>query len=87
MLAHSPDVAPDLPVDVSLLLAGHTHCGQIVLPFYGALGHVSKFGDRFGCGVVHEGSRTTIVSAGLGTSVMPLRLGAPADLWLVRLSG
>ncbi|WP_233150943.1 metallophosphoesterase [Sphingomonas mollis] len=87
MVAHSPDIAPGLPDDAPLLMAGHTHCGQIVLPLYGALGHVSRFGDRYRCGVVREGDRTTIVGAGLGTSVLPLRLGAPADLWLVRLSG
>ena len=85
MLAHSPDTAPDLPDDVPVLLAGHTHCGQVVLPLYGAIVSVSRYGDRYRCGVVAEGARRTIVTAGLGTSGPPLRYGAPPDLWLIQM--
>ena len=83
VLAHSPDIAPVLPADLTLLMAGHTHCGQIVLPLVGPPIEVSR--PRYRCGVVREGARTVIVGAGVGTSVLPLRLGAPPDLWLVRL--
>lgn len=83
MLAHSPDVAPKLPATVTLLLAGHTHCGQVVLPLVGAPIEVAP--SRYRCGIVREGARTTVVTAGLGTSNLPVRLGAPPDLWLVRL--
>ena len=37
------------------------------------------------CGVVREGARTVVVGAGVGTSVLPLRLGAPPDMWMVRV--
>lgn len=37
VLAHSPDLFPDLPHEVGLMLAGHTHCGQIGWPWGGAL--------------------------------------------------
>ncbi|WP_374944921.1 metallophosphoesterase [Sphingomonas sp.] len=84
MLSHSPDVSPKLPADISLLLAGHTHCGQVVLPILGAPVHVSRYGLRYLCGVVREGARTTIVTGGIGTSVLPFRYGAPPDIWLVR---
>jgi predicted MPP superfamily phosphohydrolase len=67
------------------MLAGHTHCGQIRLPWYGAIGTVSRYGERFECGLIREDGRTLIVGAGVGTSILPLRLGAPPDLWLVRL--
>lgn len=83
MLAHSPDIAPRLPGDVGLLLAGHTHCGQVVLPLIGAPVQVSA--ERYRCGVVREGARTTIVTAGLGTSNLPIRFNAPPDLWLLTL--
>jgi predicted MPP superfamily phosphohydrolase len=82
---HSPDLAPDLPGSVTLLLAGHTHCGQVVLPFWGPVVSVTRYGNRYLCGLVREGSRTVIVTAGLGTSDAPFRLGAPPDLWLVTL--
>lgn len=85
LLSHSPDPFPRLPGDVGLMMAGHTHCGQIRLPFYGAIMSVSDHGARYECGLIRERGRTLIVTAGLGTSVVPLRLGAPPDLWLVRL--
>ncbi|MDO7841458.1 metallophosphoesterase [Sphingomonas immobilis] len=84
-LTHSPDLAPSLTGEAPLVLAGHTHCGQIVLPFYGPLAEVSRFRSRYRCGLVREGTRTVIVTAGLGTSNVPLRLGAPPDLWLLTL--
>lgn len=85
LLSHSPDPFAALPGDVPLMLAGHTHCGQIRLPFYGAIESVSDFGTRYECGLIRERGRTLIVTAGLGTSVVPLRLGAAPDLWLIRL--
>ena len=86
MLTHSPDIAPNLPANVPLLLAGHTHCGQVVLPFYGPVSDVSRFGVRYRCGVRRESGRTVVTTAGLGTSGAPFRLGAPPDLWLLTLS-
>ena len=85
LLSHSPDPFAKLPADVPLMLAGHTHCGQIVLPLIGALQTASDYGDRYVCGLVREGGRTLVVGAGLGTSVMPLRIGARPDMWLVEL--
>ena len=87
LLSHSPDVVPATPADVTLVLAGHTHCGQIRLPWLGAVAHMSNYGDRFGCGLIVEGRKHIIVSAGLGTSLLPIRLGAPPDVWLVTLQG
>lgn len=85
LLSHSPDPFPRVPPDVTLMLAGHTHCGQIVLPLVGALATFSDYGDRYACGLVREGGKTLIVGAGLGTSLLPLRIGAVPDLWLVEL--
>ena len=85
LLSHSPDVGPATPRNVTLILAGHTHCGQIRLPIFGAITYVSKYGDRFGCGLITEGSRRVVVTAGIGTSVLPFRLGAPPDVWVVTL--
>jgi len=83
LLSHSPDPFPAVPPDVGLMLAGHTHCGQIRLPLIGAVSTMSEHGERYACGRVDEGGRTLIVGAGLGTSILPLRLGARPDLWLV----
>ena len=85
LLSHSPDPFPSVPPDVGLMLAGHTHCGQIRLPLIGAIATESRYGDRYACGRIDEGGRTLIVGAGLGTSILPLRLGARPDLWLVTI--
>lgn len=85
LLTHSPDIFPDAPVGVPLTLAGHTHCGQIVLPVIGALATASRYGGRFRCGLVRERGKTLLVSAGVGTSLLPLRLGAPSDFWVIDL--
>ena len=46
---------------------------------------MSNYGQRYACGLVRENGRTLIVTAGLGTSSLPLRLGAVPDLWLVTI--
>jgi uncharacterized protein len=83
LLTHSPDIVPDLPGPVAAVLAGHTHCGQIVLPFYGPVSYVSRYRDRFGCGDITDKGQRVFVGAGLGTSVVWLRYGAPPDVWLI----
>lgn len=85
-LSHSPDIAPKLPGRFGLILAGHTHCGQIALPLIGRPATMSRHRDRFACGLIREGNRTIVVSAGLGTSLLPVRIGAPPDLWLLTLT-
>lgn len=83
MVSHAPNAIYRLPPDIRLVLAGHTHCGQLVLPLIGAPFNLAE--PRYRCGLVRQGDQVTIVTAGLGTSVVPLRIGAPPDLWLIRL--
>ena len=85
LLSHSPDPFPDVPRRIGLMLAGHTHCGQIAPWPIGPLATASRHGKRYACGVVRENGRTLIVSAGVGTSLLPLRLGAPPDMWLLEV--
>ncbi|HZG08552.1 MAG TPA: metallophosphoesterase [Allosphingosinicella sp.] len=86
LLSHSPDPFPDVPDEIGLMLAGHTHCGQIRLPLIGTLSTMSAHGDRYACGIVQEGGRTLVVGAGVGTSILPLRLGAVPDIWEITLT-
>ncbi|TMM49042.1 metallophosphoesterase [Qipengyuania marisflavi] len=85
MLGHSPDAFPQLPPSVRLMLAGHTHCGQIAYPWGGAPAYLSEFGDRYACGRIDEGGKTLIVGAGLGTSLLPIRLFTKPTIWVVEL--
>lgn len=85
VLGHSPDSAPAIGNAATLMLAGHTHCGQIDLPIIGPPVDVSRYGARYRCGLVREGPLRVIVTAGLGTSVLPLRINVPPDWWLLTL--
>lgn len=85
LVTHSPDIVPDLPRPVAAVLAGHTHCGQIRFPFFGALTYVSRYGDRFACGDIDDKGQQVFVGAGLGTSLLPLRFNTPPDAWLITL--
>jgi predicted MPP superfamily phosphohydrolase len=85
ILSHSPDPFPELPAGIPLMLAGHTHCGQVSLPLIGPFSTQSEYGRRYACGIVREKGRTLIVTAGLGTSGITLRLGAVPDMWLVEI--
>jgi len=79
LVDHAPTLFKFLPPDVGLMLAGHTHCGQINIPPW--------LDDRLACGIVRKGRRQLIVTAGLGTSIIPLRFRAPPDLWLITIGG
>lgn len=88
VVTHSPNIAPQLPAGVSLVLAGHTHCGQVVLPVIGSLarfvkGHV--YDRHYQCGIVNDPGRTVVVTGGVGSGSVPLRIGAPPDWWLLTL--
>lgn len=85
VVAHGPDVFPLLPDQPMLTLVGHTHCGQVALPFAGIVYVPSRYGTRYACGVFHEGNKSMIVSSGLGTSGLPIRLLAPPDVWLITI--
>lgn len=81
VLSHNPNVARRLPPRFALLLAGHTHCEQVSLPLIGPLTRMSPFG----CGITRLPGRTIVITAGLGTSILPLRIGVPSDYWILTL--
>jgi predicted MPP superfamily phosphohydrolase len=87
VLSHTPDIAPTLPTRYPLVLAGHTHCGQIVPPLIGPITASSIYGLRYVCGLIREPGRDVLVTAGIGTSGVPLRIGAVPDFWLLTFDG
>lgn len=79
-LCHNPRGGPPLArAGARLVLSGHTHGGQIDLPFLRRLGPAHP-GSR-----LELGECTLLVSNGLGVVGVPLRVGAPAEVVSVRL--
>ncbi len=86
-LSHSPDVFPSVPVSADLILAGHTHCGQIAYPWGGSPATMSDYGQTYACGVKELHGKTLVTGAGLGTSLLPVRLFTQPEIWVVEVRG
>jgi len=83
---HNPDIFPALRGRFSLLIAGHTHGGQVRLPLLGRPIVPSEYGERFAVGHVVEDGRHLFVSTGLGTSILPVRFRVPPEITVLELS-
>ena len=83
-LTHEPDLFPDVPSRVNLVVAGHTHGGQVRLPFIGRPVVPSDFGQRYAAGHVVE-QTDLFVTTGIGTSHLPVRFGVPPEISLLTL--
>lgn len=87
-LSHNPDIIPELPdgtaSGVDLLLAGHTHGGQIRLPGIGPLVTSSAYGARYASGWV-PAPMPAFVSRGLGVTTLPFRFACPAEVVVLDL--
>ncbi len=86
LLAHEPDIFATLPPRFALTLAGHTHGGQVRV-LGRSLIVPSRYGERYRHGLVTEQGRRLIVSAGLGTTSLPIRFGVPPEILLITLGG
>ena len=86
-LVHRPDVFPHVPAACALTIAGHTHGGQVALPpFQGmALAGATRTGIRYPAGIRQEIGRTLFVSSGIGTTTLPVRLGVPPEISLLKI--
>ena len=82
-VTHNPDLFPEMPARVLLTLAGHTHGGQVNLPFLGRLIVPSRYGSRYAIGHVHEDGRDLFVTPGIGTSIIPVRFRVPPEISLL----
>jgi predicted MPP superfamily phosphohydrolase len=85
VITHWPDVFAAAPNEVALTIAGHTHCGQVNLPFAGRLIHASEGSERWPCGLYEERGRKLYVTGGVGTSVLPVRFLQPPEIAVVTL--
>ncbi|AWM81206.1 hypothetical protein DKL61_13125 [Gammaproteobacteria bacterium ESL0073] len=87
VLTHNPDSSDRLlPFNVPLLLAGHTHCGQVYLPFI-TNRLVIRTQHKFTCGYYEATDKTVpvFITPGIGEDNLPLRLFTPPTINILHL--
>lgn len=84
-LTHDPAGAFIRPME-GVTFAGHTHCGQIRFPVVGALWMPTTAPRAATCGLYRDSDRTLYVTSGVGTSILPLRFGAPSTWDMITLA-
>jgi predicted MPP superfamily phosphohydrolase len=86
LVSHNPDFAETLrDARVGLVLSGHTHGGQVVVPGYGAPIVPSRYGQKYLKGLVEAPATKVYVSRGLGTVTPPMRYNSRPELTLITL--
>jgi predicted MPP superfamily phosphohydrolase len=87
VLEHSPDVLPiisqgDLLISnkFKLMLAAHTHGGQVWLPLIGTPIVPSSYGQKYSYGHIKENGVDMFVTSGIGTSILPIRFMMPPEI-------
>ena len=87
VLTHAPEAFEELAQRPAarLVLAGHTHGGQVRLPFIGAVRVPSRYGTRFAHGLFKLGDTLFYVNAGMGMSHLPIRFLCRPELTVLTL--
>jgi len=87
VLTHAPEAFEELAQRPAarLVLAGHTHGGQVRLPFIGAVRVPSRYGTRFARGLFKLGDTLFYVNAGMGMSHLPIRFLCRPELTFITL--
>ena len=86
LLSHNPDVFPVAARQgYNLLLAGHTHGGQVTIEILEQSINAARFFTPYVYGVYQAGAAAAYVTRGVGTIGLPTRIGAPPEIAVVRL--
>lgn len=91
ILTHNPDALActtgELPIspDAVLFLAGHTHGGQVRLPFIGTPVVPTNFKQKYVSGFVRDRRIDIFVTPGIGTSIMPIRFDVPPEISVLNI--
>ncbi len=83
LMTHNPDIFPFIPQNIDIAIAGHTHGGQVFLPFIGALIVPSQYGKRYASGLVEENGHIIFATKGIGTSILPVRFNCTPKIVII----
>jgi len=86
LLAHYPwTFNAAVAAGADLILSGHTHGGQLGVPFLSQRFNLARLTGQSSRGLVHSGKTVMYVNAGLGTTGPPMRLAVPPEIALITL--
>jgi predicted MPP superfamily phosphohydrolase len=86
LLSHNPDVFPVAAKQgFDVTIAGHTHGGQVDFELLHLHMNAARYFTPYVRGLYREGKSFVYVSSGLGTIGVPVRIGAPPEISLIRL--
>jgi len=86
LLAHDPDLFPHAArASVDLVLSGHTHGGQVAVPFLARWINLSSFAHLYHLGLYDLDGSKLYVNAGLGVTGPPVRIGAAPEIAVLTL--
>ncbi len=86
VISHSPDPFENMPDGPELMLAGHGHCGQVRIPLIGR--PITPLRNaRYACHLIEDNGKRMYVTAGIGTSILPVRFLNPPEIVLVTIRG
>jgi len=87
VLSHNPDTAEmiDQTQRVDLLIAGHTHGGQVKLPLYESMFAPTQFGHTYLGGLCEGPECIVLVSRGVGLAGVPVRFFVPPEIAVITL--
>jgi uncharacterized protein len=85
LLAHEPDILPTVvPYNVDLMLSGHTHGGQVRIPFLPPF-HLPEYGQNYLEGLFRLGPTQLYVNRGIGAVGLPFRFRCPPEITVLTL--
>jgi len=87
LLAHSPEIIlKAVKAKVHLVLCGHTHGGQVVIPLLGPLFlPVKREYREYSSGLFKVNNTYLYVNRGLGTSLLPIRFSCPPEIAVIKI--
>lgn len=84
VISYSPDPFSEMPDGPALMIAAHSHCGQVTIPFVGRPVLPINNG-AYACGLVRERGRVLYVTGGIGTSIVPVRFLNPPEIVIITI--
>ncbi len=85
ILTHCPDIFPEIPSHIALTISGHTHGGQVYIPFLDRPIIPSNYGQRYAMGLIEENGHQLFVGSGIGTSILPIRFMTPPEVSILKI--